>query len=53
MIKKLYGMEAIKLATLQAISSDAITLSFVATLFQIDKTDLKTKKPKHKTAFGF
>jgi len=39
LIKKLYGMEAIKNAALNARSLDAVTLSFVSTLFnKIDKT---------------
>lgn len=44
LIKKLYGMEAIKQASLQARSLDAVTLSFVATLFKIDKTEFRCYK---------
>lgn len=44
LIKKLYGMEAIKQASLQARSLDAVTLSFVAALFQIDKTEFRCYK---------
>lgn len=44
LIKKLYGMEAIKQASIQARSLDAVTLSFVATLFQIDKTEFRCYK---------
>lgn len=40
MIKKLYGMEAIKQASLQARSLDAVTLSFVATFFKLTKPNL-------------
>ncbi len=44
LIKKLYGMEAIKEASLNARSLDAVTLSFVATLFKIDKTEFRCYK---------
>ncbi|MCA6421300.1 MAG: hypothetical protein IM568_00605 [Flavobacterium sp.] len=44
LIKKLYGMEAIKEASLNARSLDAVTLSFVATIFNIDKTEFRCYK---------
>ncbi|MFN3909506.1 MAG: DUF6922 domain-containing protein [Flavobacterium sp.] len=44
LIKKLYVMEAIKQASLQARTLDAVTLSFVAALFQIDKTEFRCYK---------
>jgi hypothetical protein len=44
LIKKLYGLEAIKEASLNARSLDAVTLSFVATLFKIDKTEFRCYK---------
>lgn len=44
LIKELYGMEAIKQAALNARSLDAVTLSFVSTIFQIDKTEFRCYK---------
>jgi hypothetical protein len=44
LIKRLYGMEAIKEASLNARSLDAVTLSFVSTLFNIDKTEFRCYK---------
>jgi hypothetical protein len=44
LIKQLYGMEAIKIATLNARSLDAVTLSFVSTIFNIDKTEFRCYK---------
>ena len=44
LIKELYGLEAIKEASLNARSLDAVTLSFVATLFKIDKTEFRCYK---------
>lgn len=44
LIKELYGMEAIKEASLNARSLDAVTLSFVSTLFKIDKTEFRCYK---------
>jgi fido (protein-threonine AMPylation protein) len=44
LIKKLYGMEAIKNAALNARSLDAVTLSFVSTIFKIDKTQFRCYK---------
>lgn len=44
LIKKLYGMEAIKSAALNARSLDAVTLSFVSTIFKIDKTEFRCYK---------
>ncbi|WP_395077457.1 DUF6922 domain-containing protein [Flavobacterium sp.] len=46
LIKNLYGMEAIKNASLNAISLDAVTLSFIATIFNIDKTEFRCYKHK-------
>ncbi len=43
-IKILYGMEAIKNASLNARSLDAVTLSFVSTIFKIDKTEFRCYK---------
>jgi hypothetical protein len=44
LIKQLYGMEAIKIAALNARSLDAVTLSFVSTIFNIDKTEFRCYK---------
>jgi hypothetical protein len=44
LIKKLYGMEAIKVASLNARSLDAVTLSFVSAIFNIDKTEFRCYK---------
>lgn len=44
LIKELYGMEAIKNAALNARSLDAVTLSFVSTIFQIDKKEFRCYK---------
>ena len=44
LIKALYGMEEIKQASLNARSLDAVTLSFVSTIFNIDKTEFRCYK---------
>lgn len=44
LIKELYGMEEIKQASLNARSLDAVTLSFVSNLFNIDKTEFRCYK---------
>ncbi|MGB3452584.1 MAG: hypothetical protein WBA59_02010 [Moheibacter sp.] len=44
LIKEYYGMEAIKETALTARSLDAVTLAFVANLFQIDKTEFRCYK---------
>jgi hypothetical protein len=44
LIKRLYGMEAIKNAALNARSFDAVTLAFVSTIFKIDKTEFRCYK---------
>jgi hypothetical protein len=44
LIKTLYGMEEIKAASLNARSLDAVTLSFVSTIFNIDKTEFRCYK---------
>ena len=44
LIKILYGMEAIKNASLNARSLDAVTLSFVSAIFKIDKTEFRCYK---------
>lgn len=44
LIKTLYGMEAIKESSLNARSLDAVTLSFVSTIFKIDKTEFRCYK---------
>jgi hypothetical protein len=44
LIKELYGMEVIKEASLNARSLDAVTLSFVSTIFNIDKTEFRCYK---------
>ena len=44
LIKDLYGMQAIKEASLNARSLDAVTLSFVSTIFKIDKTEFRCYK---------
>lgn len=46
LIKDLYGMEAIKESSLKAQSLDAVTLSFVSTIFNIDKTEFKCYKQR-------
>ena len=46
LIKDLYGMEAIKESSLRAQSLDAVTLSFVSTIFNIDKTEFKCYKQR-------
>jgi hypothetical protein len=49
LIKEFYGMEAIKDATLNAQNLDAVTLSFVSVLFNIDKKEFKCYK--HRQSF--
>jgi hypothetical protein len=44
LIKELYGMDAIKETSLNARSLDAVTLSFVSTIFNIDKTEFRCYK---------
>jgi hypothetical protein len=44
LIKQFYGMEAIKEASLNARSLDAVTLSFVSAIFNIDKTEFRCYK---------
>jgi hypothetical protein len=44
LIKQLYGMDAIKDASLMARSLDAVSLSFVSTLFNINKTEFRCYK---------
>ena len=44
LIKELYGMDAIKEASLNARSLDAVTLSFVSTIFNINKTEFRCYK---------
>lgn len=44
LIKELYGMEAIKEASLNARSLDAVTLSFVSAIFNIKITEFRCYK---------
>jgi hypothetical protein len=44
LLKKLYGMEAIKNAALNARSLDAVTLSYLSAIFKIDKTQFRCYK---------
>lgn len=46
LIKELFGMEAIKEASLNARSLDAVTLSFVAAIFNIKITEFRCYKQK-------
>jgi len=46
LIKSLYGMKEIETAALNARSLDAVTLSFVSTLFNIEITEFKCYKYK-------
>lgn len=46
LIKSLYGMKEIETAALNARSLDAVTLSFVSTLFNIETTEFKCYKHK-------
>ncbi|MFV8360344.1 DUF6922 domain-containing protein [Flavobacterium sp. LS1P3] len=45
-IKKVYGLEVIKNISLQFRSLDAVTLSFLANLFQIEKSNFRCYKLK-------
>ena len=44
LIKELYGMKVIEVASLNARSLDAVTLSFVSTIFNIDQTQFRCYK---------
>ncbi len=44
LLKKFYGMEAIKNAALNARSLDAVTLSYLSAIFKIDKTQFRCYK---------
>jgi len=44
LIKDLYGLENIKNAALKAKNLDVVTLSFVATIFNIDKSEFTCYK---------
>ncbi len=46
LIKKLYGMKEIETAALNARSLDAVTLSFVSNIFQIDIKEFRCYKHK-------
>lgn len=46
LLKKVYGLETIKEVTLNLRSLDAVTLSFVATIFNIEKTEFRCYKHK-------
>lgn len=45
-IKKVYGLDTIKNISIQFRSLDAITLSFLSNLFQIDKSNFRCYKLK-------
>lgn len=44
LLKKYYGLETIKEVSLNLQSLDSVTLSFVSTIFKIDKKDFKCYK---------
>ena len=44
LIKEIYGLETIKEVALNVRSLDAVTLSFVSNLFEIDKTEFRCYK---------
>lgn len=44
LIKKLYGLETIKEVALNVRTLDAVTLSFLAAIFDIDKTQFRCYK---------
>lgn len=45
-IKKVYGLETIKKTTTKLRTLDNVTVSFLANLFQIEKTEFRCYKPK-------
>ncbi len=46
LLKKLYGVEKIKEISLNIRSLDAVTLAFLSTIFNIDKTEFRCYKHK-------
>ncbi|WP_276980297.1 hypothetical protein [Flavobacterium filum] len=46
LLKEVYGLETIKEVSLNLRSLDAVTLSFLATIFQIDKKEFRCYKHK-------
>ncbi len=44
LLKELYGLETIKEVSLNLRSLDAVTLSYLATIFKIDKTEFRCYK---------
>ena len=46
LIKEVYGLDVIKEVALNARTLDVVTLSFVANLFEIDKTEFRCYKHK-------
>ena len=44
LLKDLYGLETIKEVSLNLRSLDAVTLSYLATIFKIDKTEFRCYK---------
>ena len=44
LLKNLYGLETIKEVSLNLRSLDAVTLSYVSTIFKIDKTEFRCYK---------
>ena len=46
LLKELYGLETIKEVALNLRSLDAVTVSFLSTIFKIDKTEFRYYKHK-------
>ena len=46
LVKKLYGLDKIKDLALQFRSLDAVSLSYLSTIFKIDKTEFRCYKHK-------
>lgn len=46
LLKKIYGLERIKNLALQFRSLDAVTLSYLSTIFNIDQTEFRCYKHK-------
>ncbi len=44
LLKQVYGLETIKLVSLNLRSLDAVTLSYLAAIFSIDKTEFRCYK---------
>lgn len=46
LLKKVYGLETIKIVSLKLRSLDAVTLSYLAVLFDLDKKEFRCYKHK-------